>query len=86
MHFEFAPAKSTGQSCEFGIELKVEVVERFVGIAEAGLFATAFQQPVGTPGELVIDESRQQIDGSHGLHLRLMQTRFQYGGHAADRY
>ena len=36
-----------------GIEGEVEVVERAVGIAEAGLFAAAFKQPVGAARELV---------------------------------
>jgi len=30
---------------EFGIELRIEDVERLIGIAEPGLFAAAIQQP-----------------------------------------
>ena len=37
----------------FGIKAEVEVVERAVGIAEAGLFAAAFKQPVGAAREFV---------------------------------
>src|SRR5215471_18424363 len=69
---------------ELWVELKIEVVERLVGIAEAGLFAATLQQPARPFGELVVDQSRQQIDGSHRLSLRLMQTRFQNGGHAPE--
>jgi len=35
----------TKTAIHLGIEAEVEVVERPVGIAESGLFATAFQQP-----------------------------------------
>ena len=35
------------------IETEIEIVEGFVGIAEAGLFAAALQQPVRPKCELV---------------------------------
>ena len=67
-----------------GVEGEVEVVERLVGVAEAGLLAAAFQQAVGAAGEFVGDQSREQIDGSHRFGLRLPQAGFQHGGHAAQ--
>ena len=53
-------------------------------VAKGGLFAPAFQQAVAAPGEFVGDQTRDQIDGRHGFGLRLMQTCFQHGGHAAE--
>ena len=53
------------------IEGEVEVVERPVGIAEAGLFAPALQQSVAAPGQFVGHQARDQIDGRHRLGLRL---------------
>lgn len=67
-----------------GVEGEVEVVQRLVGIAEAGLFAASFQQTVGAAGEFVRDQAGEQIDGRHGFGLRLMQARFQHLGHAAQ--
>ena len=68
----------------FGIEGEVEVVERPVGIAEAGLFAAALQQPVATAREFVRDQARDQVDGSHGFGLGLAQTGFEHLGDAAQ--
>ena len=53
-------------------------------VAKAGLFAAAFQQPVGAAREFVRDQARDQIDGRHGFGLGLAQTCFQHGGHAAE--
>ena len=66
------------------IEGEVEVVQRLVRIAEGGLFAPALQQPVAAPGEFVGDQTRDQIDRRHGFGLRLAQSGFQHGGHAAE--
>ena len=68
----------------FRIEGEVEVVERPVGIAEAGVFAAPFQQPVGAPREFVGDQSGEQVDGRHGFGLRLPQAGFEHRGHAAE--
>jgi hypothetical protein len=69
---------------DFGIEAEVEVVERAIRIAEAGLFAAAFQQPVGATGEFVGDQARDQVDWCHGFGLRLAQPGFEHGGHTAQ--
>jgi|SRR5271155_1267258 len=61
-----------------GIEAEVEVVERPVGIAESGLFATTFQQPVGSARKLVRYQARDQVDGSHGFGLSLAETGFEH--------
>ena len=66
------------------VEGEVEVVERLVGIAEAGLFAAPFEQAVGAARELVGDQHGEQVDGRHGFGLRLAQAGFQHGGHAAE--
>ena len=66
------------------VEIEVEVVERLVGIAEAGLFAPPFQEPVRAPRQLVGDERGEQVDRRHGFGLRLPQTRLQHGGHATE--
>ena len=46
------------------IEDEVETVERPVAVAEAGLFALALEQPVGTPGEFIHGEP---IGGGFGV-------------------
>jgi hypothetical protein len=69
---------------DLGIEAKVKVVERAIGIAEAGLFAPALQQAVCAARELVRDQARDQIDRSHGFGLRLAQPGFEHSCHAAQ--
>jgi hypothetical protein len=83
--FALADERGSGQiedqaAIHLGIEGEVEVVERPVGIAEAGLFAAALQQPVPTACEFVRDQARDQIDGSHGFGLGLAQTSFEHLG------
>jgi hypothetical protein len=75
----FAPADegSGGQiehqtAVDFRIEAEVEVIESAIGIAEAGVFATAFQQPVCAASKFVRDQAGDQIDGSHGFGLGLV--------------
>jgi hypothetical protein len=53
-------------------------------IAEGGLFAPPFEQPLTAPGQLIGDQARDQIDGRHGFSLRVMQSGFQHGGDAAE--
>jgi len=65
------------------IEGAVEVIARAVGIAEAGLFAAAFQQAIGGTREFIRDQARDQVDGSHGFGLSLAQTGFEHCGHAS---
>src|SRR5260370_26426405 len=68
----------------FGIESKVEVVERLIGVAKTSLLAAALQQSVRAPRQFVGDQAGNQVDGCHRLGLRLAQAAFQYGGHAAQ--
>ena len=67
-----------------GIESEIEVVECAMRIAKGRLFAAAFEQAVGTRSEFVGDETRDEIDGSHGFGLRLAQTCFECMRHAAE--
>ena len=53
-------------------------------LAEAGVFAAPFEEAVGAPGELVRDQHGEQVDGRHGLGLRLPQTGFEHSGHAPE--
>ena len=68
----------------FGLKVKSKLSSVLLAIAEAGLFAPAFQQPVGAARQFVGDQTREQIDGRHRFGLGLMQARFQHGGHAAE--
>src|ERR1700740_440107 len=65
------------------IEGEVEVIERAGGIAEASLFATAFQQAIGAAREFIRDQARDQVDGRHRFGLSLAQTGFEHWGHAS---
>src|SRR5205823_4963662 len=87
--FTFADERGSGQiedqtAIHFRIEGEVEVVERPVGIAEAGLFAAALQQPVAAACELVRDQARDQVDGSHRFSLSLAQAGFEHLGYATE--
>jgi len=66
------------------VESEIEVVQRFVRIAEGSLFAAPVQQSLGAPGQFVRDQTRDEIDRGHGLGLGLAQSSFQHGGHAAE--
>src|ERR1700733_652135 len=61
---------------DLGIECEVEVVKAPVGIAESCLFATALQQPVGSPRQFIADETGAQINGCHSFGLSLTQACF----------
>jgi hypothetical protein len=61
-----------------GIKAEVEIIERAVGIAESGLFATTFQQPVGSAGKFVRYQARDEVNGSHGFGLSLAETGFEH--------
>src|SRR5712692_5004035 len=82
--------KSSGGQIEdqaaihFGIESKVEVVERLIGVSKTSLLATALQQAVRAARQFVRDQAGDQIDGRHRLGLCLTQAVFQYGSHAAQ--
>ena len=68
----------------FGLKAEVEVIERPVGIAKAGLFAAAFEQTVGAAREFVGNQTGDQVDGRHGFGLSLAQAGFEHRGHAAQ--
>jgi len=68
----------------FGVELEVEVIQRFLRIAKPGLFAAALQQSVGATVEFVVDEAGNQINGRHRFGLCLMKAGFQDGRYAAE--
>jgi hypothetical protein len=66
------------------VEGEVEVIQRSLRIAECGLLAPSFQQAITAPGQLVADQTRDQIDRRHGFSLSLPQSCFQHSGHAAE--
>src|SRR5580698_6965456 len=82
--------ESTGSQIEdqaaihFRIEAEVEVIERPVGIAKAGLLPETLQQPVGAASEFIRDQTRDQVDGSHRFGLSLAQSSFEHSGHANE--
>src|SRR5579864_2149755 len=61
--FAFAD-EDTGSQIEnqaavhLGIEVEIEVIERFLGIAELSLFAPAIEQTLASPLQLVADQTR----------------------------
>src|SRR5580658_2090500 len=68
----------------FRIEGEVEVIESPVGIAKGGLFPAALEQSVGAQSEFVGNQTGDQVDGSHGFGLCLMQAGFEHRGHSAQ--
>src|SRR5436190_4897966 len=68
----------------FGVEVEIEIIEGFLGIAKLSLFAAAIEQAVAAPGEFVINQASNEVDGRHGFSLRLMDPGFQHGSDAAE--
>ena len=66
------------------IEGEVEVVQRLVHVAERGLFAPPVEQSFAAPGQLVGDQTGDQIDRRHRFGLGLAQSGFQHSGDAAE--
>src|SRR5581483_544793 len=66
-----------------GVEVKVEIVERFLRIAKLSLLATAIEQTLAASGEFITNQAGDEIDGRHGLGLCLMQPGFQHSGYTA---
>ena len=59
-------------SAPFQSELRASPAgQRFVWIAELGLFAPALEQTLAAPIQFVAHQTRHQIDGRHRLGLRL---------------
>ena len=53
-------------------------------VTERSLLATLFQQTIAVPSQLIADQTRDQIDGRHGLGLSLTKSRFQHSGDATQ--
>src|SRR5712691_4538317 len=66
------------------VEVKIKAIERAIGIAEAGLFVPALEEPVLSAQELVGHQRRHEIDREESLGLRLTQAGFEDRGHARE--
>src|SRR5437660_706384 len=66
------------------VEVEVEVVERFLCIAELGLLFPPLQQALAATSEFVGDQTGEQVDRGERLALRLAQAGLQHGGHTAQ--
>ena len=66
------------------VEIEVEVVEGPLWIAKLGLLAPSFQQSVAATREFVRDQAGEEVDGSHGFGLSLVQTRFEHRSDSAE--
>ena len=64
-----------------GVEGEIKVVEGSEGIPKFGLFASAFEQAVGPPGEFIGDQTGDQVQGGHGFGLSLTQACFEHRRH-----
>lgn len=62
------------------VRAEVEVVERPLRVAKAGLLAPALEQPVAASRQLIRDQAGDEIDRRHGFDLGLMQACLQHGG------
>jgi hypothetical protein len=68
----------------FLIEIKVEAVERAIGIAKARVAVAALGEPILATEELVGDQRRDQIDGRHCVGPGLAAPRFEDGRHTRE--
>jgi hypothetical protein len=66
------------------IEVEVEVVERSLRITELCLFASSFQQSITATSEFVGHQAGDEIDGSHGFRLGLVQSGLEHGSDASQ--
>jgi len=66
------------------VEAEIEVIQRHLRIAKLGVLLSSLEQSVAAADQLVGDQARDQIDGSHTFGLSLMETCFQHGSHAAE--
>jgi len=66
----------------FGFKTEVEIIQiPLRGRGKAACLPPAVSSKRSTaPGQLVRDQARDQIDGSHGFGLSLAQSGFEYGG------
>src|SRR5437762_2581243 len=64
------------------VEIKVEGVERAVGVAEARGFDATTRESVLTPQQLVGDERCDEVDWREPLGLRVTQSGFEDVGHS----
>src|SRR5438552_4952694 len=86
-----APADESGGSqvedqtaIHLFVEVEVKVVERLVRVAKAGLLAPPLQQAIATSGQLISDQTGDEIDRAHGFGLGLLQTCLEHRGHTAE--
>jgi hypothetical protein len=66
------------------LKVKSKLSQRLVGIAKARLFAATLQQTVGAACQFIRYQAGDQVNGSHGFGLRLLQAGFEYRGHGAE--
>jgi len=69
---------------ELLVEGEVEAIERFVGVAELGLFQAAGEQAIGATGELVVEEEREEVGERELIGLALHESRFEVVGDSAE--
>ena len=69
------------RAVHFLVEIKIEGVERAVGIAEARLGVATLEEPILSTQELVGHERRDEIDRREFLGLRVAQPGFEDGRH-----
>lgn len=66
------------------VEIKIEPVERAVGVAKARLFMAPFKEPVLPALQFVTDEGGDEVERGELLGLRLTQPRFEDRRHAGE--
>src|ERR1700686_2389201 len=69
---------------DLGVEGKIKIIQRLLRIAELSLFAASFQEAIAAPKQLVRDQAGHQVEGSHGIFLRLEQPGFQDRSHTSQ--
>src|SRR5678809_1000036 len=65
------------------VEGEIEIIE-CVEVSKAGSFSPAFQQAIAAAGELIRNQTGDQIDGRHRFSLGLLDAGFQYRSHGAQ--
>src|SRR5436853_7268604 len=66
------------------VEVKVEVVQSLIRVAEFRLFFASLQKPVASAAEFIRDQAGDQVYRCHRFDLSLMQTGLKHSGHAAE--
>src|SRR5260370_238438 len=60
------------------IEVEVEVVEAPLWVAKLGLLGPSLQQAITATSEFIRDQTREEVDGGHGLCFGCVETGFEY--------